>query len=351
MKHNRLPLFNRLLILLNSLFIFALTDLYAENLTVHFTGMTPHVGKDLYLRVIDKGTLRETARTKVTIANADFDVVVNAVTAAHSYFVDFFADQNANGLYDKPPADHAWRLSLDNAAGNGTDELSFTHNTSFTDINWQYALTINFTGMTPHLNQLFELRVVNVATTKEIDRVKVDSIKSANFNISTPGIELNTEYNVDFYADFNGNKSYNAPPTDHTWRLNFKTFSGDTSLNFTHNTNFTDIQWPNVTAIENENLTSPKQFKLYQNYPNPFNPSTKIGYAIKERSKVILTIYNLLGSEVMKLINKEQNPGVYEVNFDASGLSNGVYFYRIMIHSDKLQAGDFSETKKMVLLR
>lgn len=85
-------------------------------------------------------------------------------------------------------------------------------------------------------------------------------------------------------------------------------------------------------------------FKLQQNYPNPFNPSTVITYSIPASSNVIIEIYNILGKLITTLVNKNQEPGSYKVYFDAGGLSNGIYYYRI-------QAGSFTETKKMLLLK
>ena len=88
----------------------------------------------------------------------------------------------------------------------------------------------------------------------------------------------------------------------------------------------------------------PNTYTLSQNYPNPFNPTTKIQYSILEKSLVTLIVYNVLGKEVKTLVNENQNVGKYEINFDASDLSSGVYFY-------KLTSGYFAETKKMILLR
>lgn len=85
-------------------------------------------------------------------------------------------------------------------------------------------------------------------------------------------------------------------------------------------------------------------FLINQNYPNPFNPSTIIRYSIPERSFVSMKVYDLLGRVVKVLINEELIPGYYEYEFNASGLSSGVYFYRV-------QTGSFTETKKMILLR
>ncbi len=87
-----------------------------------------------------------------------------------------------------------------------------------------------------------------------------------------------------------------------------------------------------------------KDFNLYQNYPNPFNPSTSIEYRVGSDEYVTLKVYDLLGREVAILVDEYAPAGRYEVDFDGSKFSSGVYFYR-------LQAGEFRETRKMVLLR
>jgi len=104
-----------------------------------------------------------------------------------------------------------------------------------------------------------------------------------------------------------------------------------------------------ITKVENKIKNYNYDFKLYNNYPNPFNPSTKIKYTIPtvethSDATVQLKIYDVLGREVEILVNKEQIPGNYEVKFNVSKLSSGVYFY-------KLQVGKFSDVKKMVLMR
>jgi hypothetical protein len=105
--------------------------------------------------------------------------------------------------------------------------------------------------------------------------------------------------------------------------------------------------WEIVTSIEideDEEILLPTAFELAQNYPNPFNPSTTIQYSIKERSTVELVLYDILGRQVKVLVNEEQDAGYYKIQFNAGILASGVYLYRI-------QAGDFIETKKMVLLK
>jgi hypothetical protein len=91
-------------------------------------------------------------------------------------------------------------------------------------------------------------------------------------------------------------------------------------------------------------LEIPKQFELYQNFPNPFNPATKIRYSIAKEGLVTLKIYNVIGEEVVTLVKEERSAGVYEINFNAASLPSGVYFYQV-------KAGDFIQTKKMILLK
>ncbi len=88
----------------------------------------------------------------------------------------------------------------------------------------------------------------------------------------------------------------------------------------------------------------PVTYQLEQNYPNPFNPSTRIVYSIPEEGYVKLAIYNMLGEEVETIVNSTQKAGRYEVNFDASKLSSGVYIYRI-------EAANFTASKKLMLLK
>lgn len=96
-------------------------------------------------------------------------------------------------------------------------------------------------------------------------------------------------------------------------------------------------------GIEDE-TTLPTEFVLKQNYPNPFNPSTIIRYSIPQTSKVMIKIYDILGNEVATLMDEEKSVGTYELTWNAASLPSGIYFYQ-------LRAGDYVETKKMVLIR
>ncbi|HCY76994.1 MAG TPA: hypothetical protein DHV28_13820 [Ignavibacteriales bacterium] len=103
-----------------------------------------------------------------------------------------------------------------------------------------------------------------------------------------------------------------------------------------------------TTPLDVSNYSTDYHFELFSNYPNPFNPRTSIQYAISNSQLVTLKVYDILGKEIATLVNEEQNPGNYAVEFNPvfsnQSLTSGVYFYR-------LQAGDFVKTKKMLLLK
>jgi len=96
--------------------------------------------------------------------------------------------------------------------------------------------------------------------------------------------------------------------------------------------------------IVDVNVAAPIDFTLAQNYPNPFNPSTIISYSVPQNSFVTLKVYDVLGNEVTTLVNETKSAGKYDVRFDASELSNGVYFYTV-------NADNFTSTKKMLLMK
>jgi hypothetical protein len=110
----------------------------------------------------------------------------------------------------------------------------------------------------------------------------------------------------------------------------------DGTVNYTES-----VQLTTTTDVKEQ---KPSVFALARNYPNPFNPSTTIRYGLPNKTAVQLSVFNTLGQSVSTLVNGEQEAGYHEVKFDGSGLSSGIYFYR-------LQAGSFVETRKLVLVR
>jgi len=99
-----------------------------------------------------------------------------------------------------------------------------------------------------------------------------------------------------------------------------------------------------VTDVESDHLFLPDEFSLFQNYPNPFNPNTKIRYSVPQSSNVVIKVFDILGNEIAILVNEEKAVGYYELEFNATALPSGIYFYQ-------LNAGEFINTKKMILIK
>jgi protocatechuate 3,4-dioxygenase beta subunit len=99
-----------------------------------------------------------------------------------------------------------------------------------------------------------------------------------------------------------------------------------------------------ATSVKDDEATTPNKFWLAQNYPNPFNPSTTIRYNLPVNSNVKLIVYDVLGQEMVRLVDGDQNAGTHEVRLDATNLSSGFYFY-------KLVAGGFVKTREMLLMK
>lgn len=185
----------------------------------------------------------------------------------------------------------------------------------------------------------------------------------ATWSISTAGTNsLFAEYfinvNTGYTCGFNGTILYTTDAGS-SWATQVSGLTDIlTSVWFTNSlTGYITTWYGHVLKTTNGGITFvhrtgdqvPQDYRLYQNYPNPFNPVTKIKFDVpsnvkRETSNVRLGVFNLLGELVEFLVNDELVPGSYEVSFDASRLPSGVYFYR-------LSAGDYSDTKRMVLVK
>ena len=112
------------------------------------------------------------------------------------------------------------------------------------------------------------------------------------------------------------------------------------------NANFVTMKYSQPIGLNPVTNEIPKEFKLFQNYPNPFNPSTTINYHVSQNNSLIeLTVYDLTGKEIRKLVDKKQSIGIYQINFSAENLSSGIYFYKLNIN------GKILDTKKMILVK
>jgi hypothetical protein len=164
----------------------------------------------------------------------------------------------------------------------------------------------------------------------------VRGINEANFTWET---ESNVLLDLDIPIRVNG--------TDQIVEMTDGQGSADISIN--DNLVIDPEQWilmadPVIVTSLNGDVTEITDYRLEQNYPNPFNPKTQITYSIPKAEIVKIKVYDILGKEIKTLLNDYQPAGIYEIDFDGTGLQSGVYFYRII-------SGSYADTKKMILLK
>ncbi len=282
-----------------------------HNVVLNLSGMTPHVGQEAYFALIDAAT-GEVIDRESEIVSESFYVELHKSMSQKAFYLDFFSDHNNNGYYDAPPADHAWRLEFEGTAGD--DSLDFVHNTDFTDVMWQHQLRVRFSGMDPHVGQTLTLYVRDLVTGVYLDTVVIESIEEADFDVESHVIEPGKSYMVDFYADHNGNGSYDAPPADHAWRLESGPATGDLDLDFTHNTEFTDIF--GTTGL----FPDKESFRL-QVYPNP---ATDVLHIIAEGPVASVSLYSLTGSHVITVTDRSAGQAI-----SLDGIVSGIYFVKV----------------------
>ena len=196
-------------------------------------------------------------------------------------------------------------------------------------------LKTNYEAFSP---SSYSLAVDNIYSVKKI-YLNGDSMNVSvfgNFNVINLSSTANFQHAGMWYDYFSG-ESLNVVSTDMS--LNFA--PGEYHI-------YTDVKLPIpdliITDVKSNDNSIITDYKLLQNYPNPFNPSTVISYQLSAVSNVTLKIFDVLGREVTTLVNKEQSAGNYSVTFNASRLSSGIYFYRLI-------AGDYIQTKKMILMK
>jgi hypothetical protein len=174
---------------------------------------------------------------------------------------------------------------------------------------------------------------INVPLTPTLDWTDVPGATSYRVVITSV---LDTVVAVSQYPVPSGKLNYY---TDYYWRVTSINISGQGL--FSPVSHFRTINQIGINQISSE---IPAEYKLYNNYPNPFNPTTNIKYQITKNKFTTLRIYDILGREIFTLVNEIQNAGTYEVQFNSNELSGGIYFYTI-------RSGDFTDTKKMLLIK
>jgi len=163
-------------------------------------------------------------------------------------------------------------------------------------------------------------------------------VATAQFKISASASSW-TQFSVDLL--------YLTNDTPDDCKITFVIIGPTTGGNARANSYFLldDVTLTGTNTSVNDKNTIPAKFSLDQNYPNPFNPSTKIQYNLPENSFVSLKVYNTIGQEVAALVNDVVPAGSHEINFDASKLNSGVYFYTLK------SGNNFVQTRKMILMK
>jgi len=185
------------------------------------------------------------------------------------------------------------------------------------------------------------IKIVSPNGDEILDINSEQTIEWINDNVNTIKIEYSPNNGTDWYLiakDIDANQNPEIISEEYKIRISDMT---DSTIADESNRVFT-IKL--ITEIEISDYEIPKQFTLMQNYPNPFNPTTIIKYEIPKSTHVILTVYNLYGQEISRLVDQNQNPGFYSVKWDASSNSSGVYFY-------KISADGFLDVKKSLLIK
>jgi plastocyanin len=155
-----------------------------DSVTIHFTGMGPHAGQDLWLAVTDKGNGQEVARMNRVVEEA-FSMVIPGIEQGRSYRIDFYVDHNGNGMYDAPPADPAWRIEINDAAGD--EIIDFAYNTNFTDIFGTTGVGSGSAGIGVSLYPVPARELLNIVTGLKVESVALISATGATLRTLTGG--------------------------------------------------------------------------------------------------------------------------------------------------------------------
>jgi len=218
-------------------------------------------------------------------------------------------------INDGDPGSYLAKINI-SAGALPVELVSFSamQNGEFIKLNWQTATEINNYGFEVQ-RQIILLPIGTNYSKPDWEKI---GFVAGNGNSSSP-----KDYSFSDNAGYNGKYVYRLKQIDNDGK----------------------VKYSNEVEITLGN--QPKYFKLSQNYPNPFNPSTTIKFTIPNSENVLpttLRIYNAIGQQVSELLNKPLSAGIYKLEFDASNLSSGIYFY-------KLQSGKYVETKKMIILK
>ncbi len=264
-----------------------------------------------------------------------------------------FVGKNAGGTYLNNFWDTETSLQATTAGtATGKTTVEMKTNTTFLDAGWDYTIWNIGDGINdgyPYLDwqnpsgtplpvELTSFSAATNGSTVNLSWNTATEINNYGFEIQKSGVgSQKTEWSAIGFVNGNGNSN---SPKNYSF-IDDNVTAGKYSYRLKQIDNDGQFEYSKTVEV---NLGAPKKFELSQNYPNPFNPTTTISYNIPEATNVKLTIFNILGQEIRTLVNEFKEAGVHTVNFNASELNSGLYIY-------KLQAGTFTLTKKMTLIK
>lgn len=232
---------------------------------------------------------------------------------------------------------------------NSEEECDYVPTYFPSTINWQNAVKVN-TGGTPENLQISVFRKMSPNGVYSISGKILQTRSKMLTGINSANVYIKQG---EIFKSFNISKNSGEYKLEHlnsgiyeiiVDRLGYVNATLDITLNNVNLQNISFFLEPTFIKDITESDNIPKKFKLTQNYPNPFNPGTKIKFDLPKNSFVSFIIYDIMGKEIMTLINQEKQAGSYEVYFNGLNLSSGLYFY-------SMTANDFTQTKTMLLIK
>jgi len=276
-------------------------------------------------------TAIDSSGTESQLSNIE-NVLVNFTPPGENYLINGdFSDNDNNWIFNV--------FNTADASGgvNSSEEYEININNGGTE-RWHIQLSQNNIPLIQGRTYQFEFDAR--ASAQRVLDAKLERNGPLYENYSQNGPSLITTQMQHFSYQFEMQH-----PSDYEARVMFNCGNDNNDLYF-DNISLKEI----VTSIVEETDFIFTEYVLNNNYPNPFNPTTKISFSIADNGYTILKIYDVLGNEISTLIKKELVAGRYDVDFDASNLPSGIYFYRLQVYAPG-RAGSFVETKKMVLMK
>jgi photosystem II stability/assembly factor-like uncharacterized protein len=328
-------------------------------------------GVDIFMKnadtgwVVGSGGIRKTTNSGNLSVSGNIRYSDNNLSATGGYVKAIKLDRNTGNIitYDSAQIQPNGSYFLTHVPQDSVDIGVYPNSTSQNDwvmtyypstINWQRATTIYPTGNLTNINvgvfRLFPITANNYVNGKIMRNNPIGDLKDAILYVKVGS-------SIVRYAtsDNNGVYHLSSLPTGtlKIW-VNRWGFDDDSiSVSVTPTSNIDSINFilnKIYIGIRQIGSVIPSDYKLFQNYPNPFNPATIIKFQIKDSrhdgssTNVKLVVFDILGKEVATLVNGNYKPGMYEATFDGGSLPSGIYFYRLI-------AGDFNETKKMLMIK